>query len=141
MVRTIPLSRRSHVTGFHPVKAGHGMVPFESTLERDFLSLIANWPCFHTVVAQPITVPWFDGNRWRRYTPDFRLELMQVPNHLAELGYAAVTFIEVKYADDFEKDKEAIQARLDAVRTATDQPAIIANEHFIRQPLNVGEAS
>lgn len=117
------------------------MVPFESTLERDFLSLIASWPCFHAVVAQPITVPWFDGDRWRRYTPDFRLELKTVPDPLSKLGYEAITFIEVKYAEDFQRDKDTIQARLNAVRTATEHPAIIATEHFIRQPLNVGGTS
>lgn len=138
MVRSIPLSRRSHITGFHPVKSGHEMVPFESALERDFISLIATWPFLRNVTAQPITVPWFDGDRWRRYTPDFRVELETLPTVLAELGYGKTTFVEVKYAEDVEKAREAIRARLHSVQTETDCPAVVADEHFIRQPLDVG---
>jgi|GEM_PF-6996790 len=110
------------------------MVPFESTLERDFLSLVSSWPSFKKVLAQPITVPWFDGVRWRRYTPDFQLELTTVPDGLKRYGYESTTYIEVKYEKDFQENKEAITARLDAVTAATNHPAIVVSELFIRSP-------
>lgn len=74
------------------------MVPFESTLERDFLSLMASQPSLVRVEAQPFTIPWFDGQRWRRYTPDFKVELSIVPKGLAQRGFALTTIVEVKYA-------------------------------------------
>jgi len=81
-VRRIPLSRRSHITGFRPISGK--AVEHESALERDFVTLTSFLDASAMITSQPVTI-WFGDGSPRRYTPDFwvawsdgRLELVEV---------------------------------------------------------------
>lgn len=69
-VRKIKPTRRS-VSGIFPFR-GENSVPFESTLERDFLLRKEFFVSVLDVIAQPVEVPFvgLDG-RFHTYTPDF----------------------------------------------------------------------
>ncbi len=108
------------------------MVPFESALERDFLTFIARMPGLVRVSAQPFTLTWFDGGKKRRYTPDFEVLFKSVPSELALAGFAETTVIEVKYAADYQADTENIERRLRAVTEEKGVPAVLADENLIR---------
>ena len=71
-MRRIPLSHRSHVTGFNAVPTG--MAEHESALERDFVTLSSFADRDAKITSQPVTIRFeHDGER-RRYTPDFLVE-------------------------------------------------------------------
>ncbi|WP_281659878.1 TnsA endonuclease N-terminal domain-containing protein [Microvirgula aerodenitrificans] len=59
---------------FPSAKAGR-MVAFESLLERDALYLCDFSESVTGIREQPFTLPFTDGTRVRRYTPDFALKL------------------------------------------------------------------
>ena len=124
-MRRIPLSRRSHVTGFQPLPTG--AAAHESALERDFVTL-ASWRDAGAVVtAQPTTIRFvFDGQS-RRYTPDF---LVRWNDGSAEL-------IEVKYRADLRAQWARLRPAFAAARAwADDQGAAfrIVTESAIRGP-------
>lgn len=86
-MRRIPLSRRSHVTGFQPLDGeaiGH-----ESALERDFVMLVQFLDAGATVRSQPITIRFDAGGQSRRYTPDFHVAWSDGRGELVEIKYRA----------------------------------------------------
>ena len=58
-MRRIPLSRRSHITGFRPVDGE--AVEHESALERDFVLLVNFLDVGAAITSQPITIEFEDG--------------------------------------------------------------------------------
>lgn len=94
--RVIPLSRSSHVRGWHPVRPDHPPVPFESKIEARLISDLASFPELVRIQAQPVTVFYRYTGRGYRYTPDFLVTLSSVPHELAALGFGLETFVEVK---------------------------------------------
>ena len=68
-MRRIPLSRRSHITGFQPVATG--VAEHESALERDFVTLATFSDLTARISSQPVTIRFDDRGKLRRYTPDF----------------------------------------------------------------------
>ncbi|WP_245322584.1 TnsA endonuclease N-terminal domain-containing protein [Bradyrhizobium valentinum] len=84
-MRRIPLSRRSHVTGFRPI-AGEA-IEHESALERDFVLLSTFLDASAVITSQPITIEFRDGARLRRYTPDFRVIWSSGQSELVEVKY------------------------------------------------------
>ena len=46
----------AHVTGWHPVRSGHGMVQFENALERHCIGFLARHPGFLRIKSQPTTI-------------------------------------------------------------------------------------
>lgn len=131
--RRIPLSHGAHVTGWHPVRPGHGMVQFESALERDCIGFLARHPGFLRIRSQPTTITIVHAGRARPYTPDFLADFESVPDTLATLGFALQTYIEVKYAEQVAADRDLVTARLDALRHATGLPAVLLDERVIRR--------
>ncbi|MGY3146486.1 hypothetical protein ACVWYQ_003485 [Bradyrhizobium sp. USDA 3397] len=87
-MRRIPLSRRSHVTGFRPVDGD--AVEHESALERDFVLLVAFLDPGATITSQPVTIWFDDGARRRRYTPDFRVSWSSGGTELVEVKYPLI---------------------------------------------------
>ncbi len=67
--RRIPLSRRSHITGFQPL--ARGVAEHESALERDFVTLTSFLDADASISAQPIALTFRHEGRTRRYTPDY----------------------------------------------------------------------
>ena len=62
---------RLSVSGYYCFR-DQGMIPYESTLERDFLRKMAVSRRVLTVEAQPLSLHWEDASgRVRRYTPDY----------------------------------------------------------------------
>lgn len=69
-VRKIPKNYRN-VTGVASHKKATGRAMFESTLERDFLTLLEFDPAIEDFEVQPVTIQWFDeSDKQRTYTPD-----------------------------------------------------------------------
>ncbi|MBW0961534.1 Tn7 transposase TnsA N-terminal domain-containing protein, partial [Escherichia coli] len=81
----IPLSRRSHITGFQPVR--HKAVEHESALERDFVLLTQFRDPAAELVSQPETIHFMDAGKHRRYTPDFLVLWSDGRRELVEIKY------------------------------------------------------
>jgi hypothetical protein len=76
-VRIIPKNYRN-VTGIVAASKAGGAAQFESTLERDFLTLLEFSPEVKTIDPQPVKVEWLDVNRCQRsYTPDVFVEFIE----------------------------------------------------------------
>lgn len=86
-MRRIPLSRRSHVTGFQALATG--LAEHESALERDFVTLASFVDAGALVTAQPVTIRFEDEGRQRRYTPDFRVDWSDGRSDIIEIKYRA----------------------------------------------------
>jgi TnsA endonuclease-like protein len=85
-VRRIPLSRRSHITGFRPISGK--AVEHESALERDFVTLTSFLDAGAKITSQPVTI-WFGEGKPRRYTPDFLVAWSDGRLDLVEIKYRA----------------------------------------------------
>ena len=86
-MRRIPLSRRSHVTGYGCF--GSGAIEHESALERDFVILTSFADPNAVLVSQPMTIRFEDEGRQRRYTPDFSVRWTDGRFELIEVKYRA----------------------------------------------------
>ena len=76
-VRTIPKNYRN-VTGVAAASKADGAAQFESTLERDFLSLLEFSPEVKNIDPQPVKIEWLDADGSRRsYTPDVLVEFIE----------------------------------------------------------------
>lgn len=124
-MRRIPLSRRSHVTGFQSLAVG--IAEHESALERDFVTLVS-WddPAAH-VTAQPVTIRFETDGRSRRYTPDF----------LVAWSDGAPDLVEIKYRADLWADWPGLKPAFAAARSWAKSNAVrfrVATERGIRGP-------
>jgi len=86
-LRRIPLSRRSHIIGFQPLATG--TTEHESALERDFVTLTSFLHPDASIVSQPVTLPFRDNAKSRRYTPDFLVTHSAAHAELIEVKYRA----------------------------------------------------
>lgn len=86
-MRRIPLSRRSHITGFQPVR--QKAVEHESALERDFVLLTQFRDPAAELTSQPETIHFLDAGKPRRYTPDFLVSWSDGHKELVEIKYRA----------------------------------------------------
>lgn len=77
-VRKIRPTRRS-VSGCHSFR-GHTSIPYESTLERDFVILQEFNHHVRQIISQPVAIPFVLRNRTYHYTPDY-LVLFQDHDH------------------------------------------------------------
>lgn len=69
-VRKIPKNYRN-VTGIAAHRKSEGQAMYESTLERDFLTLLAFDPLVTSFEVQPVQISWIDTQgKPHRYTPD-----------------------------------------------------------------------
>ncbi len=68
-IRKIPKNYRN-VTGVLASEKADAPAQFESTLERDFYTLLEFAPEVTYYEVQPVAISWHDGSRSRRYTPD-----------------------------------------------------------------------
>lgn len=91
-VRTIPKNYRN-VTGIAASPKAGGAAQFESTLERDFLSLLEFSPEVKVIDPQPVKIEWLDANgRQRSYTPDVLVRFVESDGKkpwLCEIKYRA----------------------------------------------------
>jgi hypothetical protein len=123
VVRRIPLSRRSHITGFQPQSLG--VTEHESALERDFVMLVRFADAAARITAQPVTIQFKDQGRMRRYTPDF----------LVHWSVGEAELVEVKYQVDLRRLGKQLRPRFIAARQwarAHSARFRVATEHSIR---------
>lgn len=88
-VRKIPKNYRN-VTGIASHSKATGQAMFESTLERDFLTLLQLDPLVENFEVQPVTIQWVDEvNKDRNYTPDVLVYYSnpRTPTTLYEVKY------------------------------------------------------
>lgn len=92
-VRQIPPNRRS-VTGLHPSRKSGGMRAFESTLERDFVTLLEFDPAVDTYGEQPERILYrAPDHKTHSYTPDFLVHYRNsAPSVLCEIKYRRELF-------------------------------------------------
>ena len=102
-MRRIPLSRRSHITGFQPLPTG--TAEHESALERDFVVLSSFLDPNAVITAQPITITFQVGTLTRRYTPDYSVAWSD----------GECEIVEVKYLSDLQANQERFKERFAAM--------------------------
>lgn len=125
-MRRIPLSRRSHVTGFQVIAAS--ATEHESALERDFVALATFTDASARIIPQPVTIPFHDGRVARRYTPDFLVHWCTGRSEL----------VEVKYRADLRLHWKHLRPAFTVARAwakAHDARFRIATDRSIRSPL------
>ncbi len=133
-MRRVPLSHRSHVTGFNAVPTG--MTEHESALERDFVTLSSFADRDAKITSQPITIRFeHDGDR-RRYTPDFLVEWSDGRSELVEVKYRADLRAGWKrFRPAFAAGRRWIRERGGSFRIATDRtvrcPALDAAKRLL----------
>ncbi len=113
-MRRIPLSRRSHVTGF--AVSDSQTIEHESALERDFVIVTRFLDPSARIASQPLTLVYEHQGRHRRYTPDFRVVW----------GSGLSELIEVKYRADLRSGWSTLRPKFVAARNA----ALVAGERF-----------
>lgn len=124
-MRRIPLSHRSHVTGFQPLPTG--TADHESALERDFITLTSFLDTGAAITSQPVTIRFRHVGEPRRYTPDFLVEWSDGRREL----------VEVKYRIDLYAGWRRFKPAFAAARTWARCHGArfrIATEHGIRGP-------
>ena len=129
--RRIPKNYRN-VTGIAAHKKSTDVAAFESTLERDFLTLIEFSPEVESFEVQPVTIEWTDPRgKSRRYTPDVLVNYTQKSKRIP-------TLFEVKYRSDMAKVWSELKPKFKkALSFAKNQGwrFKIASEVEIRTPL------
>lgn len=103
-VRKIPKNFRN-VTGVAAHSKAAGPAGFESTLERDFLTLLEFSPEVEGFEVQPVMVEWSEGKKRHQYTPDVLV-------HYTAASGKPVTLFEVKYRRDLRRDWKYLKPRL-----------------------------
>lgn len=103
-VRKIPKNFRN-VTGIAAHLKAAGPAGFESTLERDFLTLLEFSPEVEGFEVQPVMVEWSEGEKRHQYTPDVLVQ------YTAASG-KPTTLFEVKYRSDLKQDWKHLKPRL-----------------------------
>jgi len=102
-VRKIPKNYRN-VTGIAAHGKANGPAAYESTLERDFITLLEFSPEVEAFEVQPVTLEWRDeSNSQRRYTPDTLVMFDR-------MGATKRPWLcEVKYREDLAANWEALR--------------------------------
>jgi len=125
-MRRIPLSRRSHITGFQTLPVSV-LTEHESALERDFVALTTFRDGAARIISQPITLSFREGPTPRRYTPDF----------LVHWGDGRAELVEVKYRTDLREHWRELRPGFIVARSwAREHGATfrIATDRSIRTP-------
>ena len=106
-VRKIPKNYRN-VTGLAAADKADGAAAFESTLERDYLTLLEFLPGVERFEVQPVTIRWEDREgRLRSYTPDVLV-------HYRRSAKLPPALVEVKYRSDLKRDWKILRPKLKA---------------------------
>lgn len=83
--REIVRSTGTIVRGKFPSRKTGRMIHHEGSLERDAIYLFETMPQIESYTEQHETIIYPDGNRVRRYTPDFQLKLVSGKKILVEV--------------------------------------------------------
>jgi hypothetical protein len=107
-VRKIGFGNRS-ITGKRPSQKTQGIHQFESTLERDYLTLLEVDEEVEKYVVQPVTIYYEVEGQTRRYTPDVAVFFKENLKRKDQL-------VEIKYADELIEKQEKYAARFEAAQ-------------------------
>lgn len=99
-VRPIKPTKRS-VSGVFPFR-GEGGIPYESTLERDFLLRTEFSSDVLAIISQPVSIPFTTNGRLYKYTPDFLVYYRLGDRHFED--YPKPMLVEVKPEMDWRKN-------------------------------------
>lgn len=112
-VRSIPKNYRN-VTGIIAHRKACDKAMFESTLERDFITLLEFDSKVDRYDVQPLTIQWTDAlGKPRSYTPDILVEYS---------GQRTPLLCEIKYRSDIRKNWDLLKPRfIAAIRFAKQQ--------------------
>lgn len=117
-VRPIKPTKRS-VSGVFPFR-GEGGIPYESTLERDFLLRTEFSSDVLAIISQPVSIPFTTNGRTYKYTPDFLVYYRLGDRHFED--YPKPMLVEVKPEADWRKSWRAWLPKWKAaLRHANDQ--------------------
>lgn len=109
-VRAIPKNYRNLTGLAHSVKTEGAF--FESSLERDFLTLIEFDTNVHSYDVQPVCISWTDETgKSREYTPDV---LVQYYPQRCAYSSADIILCEIKYRSDIEKNWSELKPKFKA---------------------------
>lgn len=126
--RRIPLSRSTHVRGWHPVREGHPAVAFESHLECRVISALVRYPQLVRIKTQPVTVLYRHNGRAHRYTPDLLVQLSEVPAALEAVGFQAETYVEVKPLRRAIEAEDRLRRQFGVLRQATGRAVALITD-------------
>lgn len=126
--RRIRATKGGHIRGYEPLGAGRPSVAFESLLERRVIRKLASFPELLDIRAQPLTVRYSLGGKFRRYTPDLLVVLREVPQELETLGFGLQTIVEVKAASLLVSDRDRLELGIRALRKARLEPFVLLTE-------------
>jgi hypothetical protein len=113
--RDIPMSHGHHVPGRVAWTPQPQSVPVESRLESEVLGFLLLNPHLVAIHAQPFTLSWWDGQKHRRYTPDFLVVLDRLTGAIVRLGFGYWTVVEVKPARKLLREGHRIAMNLHAI--------------------------
>jgi tRNA-I(6)A37 modification enzyme miaB len=109
-VRKIPKNYRN-ITGMAAHSKSVGCAAYESSLERDFLSLLEFCPDVIRFEVQPVSIEWFDDSgKKHMYTPDILVHYKPSRQPVTIILY------EVKYRSDLRKNWSVLQPKFKAAR-------------------------
>ena len=127
-VRKIPKNYRN-VTGIAAYRKAEGQAMFESTLERDFITLLEFDPIVDSFEVQPMKIDWYGNGRNRTYTPDLLVYYTQ-PRY-------PTTLYEVKYRSDLKENWPELKPKFKAARAYAKEKGWkfkLVTEREIRTP-------
>ena len=109
-VRKIPKNYRN-ITGMAAHSKSVGCAAYESSLERDFLSLLEFCPDVIRFEVQPVSIEWFDDSgKKHMYTPDVLVHYKPSRQPVTIILY------EVKYRSDLRNNWSVLQPKFKAAR-------------------------
>ncbi|MCH7424282.1 MULTISPECIES: TnsA endonuclease N-terminal domain-containing protein [Shewanella] len=131
-IRNIPKNYRN-VTGVAANSKSEGKAMYESTLERDWLTLLQFSADVERFEVQPVKVPWFDEkDKERSYTPDVLV-------YYRKSGHKPL-LCEVKYRDELREKWSQFKPKFQAAyRLAKDRGwrfKLITEKHIRTQLLD-----
>ena len=138
MERQIPLSRTVHVRGFLPAGEGKKSIAFESLLEKRFVSQMLAFPEVEEIVSQPVTIHYSIDGREHRYTPDYQVKLVEVPDSLKALGFNKATFVECKPVSKIPEQARRLSRHFQSVGIATRMPILTFTDSKLHAALLAG---
>ncbi|HEY2346370.1 MAG TPA: hypothetical protein VGH80_10865 [Xanthomonadaceae bacterium] len=114
--RDIPLSHGHHVPGRVAWTPHAQSVPVESRLEAQVLGFLLLNPHLVAIHSQPFTLSYWDGEKHRRYTPDFLVVMDRLTRTIVRFGFGYWTIVEVKAARRMERERQRIAGPMQAIR-------------------------
>lgn len=92
------------ITGYVNIRAV-GLIPYEGSLERDFLEVQDFRGNVAYAGAQPLTISFEDAGMERRYTPDFLMRFRPLPDG----RQPTPILFELKFADELREKRDELR--------------------------------